>query len=108
MAFSALGARCSGSTRSADRHRFRSGYARATLAVREGLSAPVPEPDPRPLLSMDDMGMGGMGGHDMASMSGGTMASMDHGAGRMQMHPASEQGNPLVDMQTIDLPTIDI
>jgi CopA family copper-resistance protein len=78
----------------------RSGYARATLAVREGLSAPVPEPDPRPLLSMDDMGMGGMGGHDMASM-GSAMAGMEHGGGAMQSHPASEQGNPLVDMQTM-------
>jgi CopA family copper-resistance protein len=75
----------------------RTGYARATLAVREGLSAPVPEPDPRPLLSMADMGHGGMaGGHDMAGMAG-----MDHGGGAMQSHPASEQGNPLVDMQTM-------
>ena len=93
----------------------RSGYARATLAVREGLSAPVPEPDPRPLLSMADMGHGGMAeGHDMAAMSGGAtasvahqghdtgaMAGMDHGGGTMQSHPASEQGNPLVDMQTM-------
>lgn len=93
----------------------RTGYARATLAVREGLSAPVPEPDPRPLLSMADMGHGGMeGGQDMASMSGGTMAGtdhqghdmsamagMDHSGGAMQTHPASEQGNPLVDMQTM-------
>src|SRR3970282_2617876 len=37
-------------------------------------------------------------GHDM---SGGSMAGMDHGAGGMQQHPASEQGNPLVDMQTM-------
>jgi len=91
----------------------RSGYARATLAVREGLSAPVPEPDPRPILSMADMGHGGMAGHDMASMGGAmageghpghdmsAMAGMDHGGGAMQMHPASEQGNPLVDMQTM-------
>ncbi len=38
----------------------RSGYARGTLALAEGLSAPVPTPDPRPLIGMDDMGMGGM------------------------------------------------
>src|SRR3546814_2438973 len=80
---------------------------------------------------MDDMGHGGMGGggHDMSSMShgamaggamagmdhsghdmssmaggamaGGSMAGMDHGAGGMQEHPASETGNPLVDMQTM-------
>jgi CopA family copper-resistance protein len=46
----------------------RTGFAAGTLAVREGLRAQVPEPDPRPLLSMDDMGHGGMG-HDMAAMS---------------------------------------
>ena len=47
----------------------RTGYARGTLAVREGLSAPVPEPDPRVILTMADMGHGGMdhGGHDMAT-----------------------------------------
>ena len=63
----------------------RSGYARGTLAVREGLSATVPKPDPRPWLTMDDMGMGGMdhgsmGGMDhsqMQGMNGGDMQSMD-------------------------------
>ena len=45
----------------------RTGYARGTLAVREGLSAPVPEPDPRALLTMADMGHDGMG-HDMSAM----------------------------------------
>ena len=35
----------------------RTGYARGTLAVQEGLSAPVPSPDPRPLIAMGDMGM---------------------------------------------------
>ncbi|GAB3464958.1 copper resistance system multicopper oxidase [Azotobacter salinestris] len=143
----------------------RSGYARGTLALREGLSAPVPTPDPRPLLSMADMGHGGMehaahgaaapaggkpaghagmdhdghggahAGHDdMTGMKPGGMdhsghgglpqgsmdhsghAGMDHGAmshgghagmehaasgGAMQAHPASEAGNPLVDMQTM-------
>jgi CopA family copper-resistance protein len=44
----------------------RTGYARGTLAVREGLSAPVPNPDPRTLLAMADMGHGGMG-HDMSA-----------------------------------------
>lgn len=67
----------------------RTGYARGTLATREGLSAPVPDPDPRPLLTMADMGHGAMG-HDMAAMG--------H---EMQTHPASEEDNPLVDMQTM-------
>lgn len=106
----------------------RTGYARGTLAVREGLSAPVPSPDPRPLIAMADMGMdhgsmGGMdhgatqGGMDHSQMSGmdhGSMAGMDHSqmagmdhsamagmGGAMQSHPASETDNPLVDMQTM-------
>ncbi|WP_439889157.1 copper resistance system multicopper oxidase [Pseudomonas sp. MBLB4123] len=98
----------------------RTGYARGTLAVREGLSAAVPEVDPRPLIGMDDMGMdhgsmGGMGGMDHGSMAGmdhSQMAGMDHGqmggmaamGGQMQAHPASEENNPLVDMQTM-MPT---
>ena len=98
----------------------RSGHARGTLAVREGLSAPVPEPDPRPLLTMADMGHGGMD-HDMPASApaaadphaGHVMpapappAAPDPHAGHdmpgMQMpsHPATEEGNPLVDMQTM-------
>src|SRR5690606_33084391 len=35
----------------------RSGLARGTLAIREGLEAPVPPLRPRPTLSMKDMGM---------------------------------------------------
>jgi CopA family copper-resistance protein len=138
----------------------RTGFARGTLAVREGLSAPVPDPDPRPLLTMADMGHGGMG-HDMGAMgsaaastaktapdphaghatpaqkpaaadphAGHTMppqkpAAADPHAGHtapqqpqtanphaghnmagmeMQAHPPSEEGNPLVDMQTM-MPT---
>jgi len=119
----------------------RTGYVSGTLAVREGLRAPVPAVDPRPLLTMADMGHGGMGhsGHDMSQskgseggcganmakgMEGGCGASMSprpepavdphaghdavaqQGAGQgssggMQRHPASETGNPLVDMQTM-------
>ncbi|WP_137820170.1 copper resistance system multicopper oxidase [Pseudomonas sp. 2FG] len=110
----------------------RTGYARGTLAVREGLNAPVPEIDPRPLIGMGDMGMdhgsmGGMGGmagmdhRKMAGMGSGDMAGMDHskmagmgngdmagmdhskmaGMAGMQSHQASEDNNPLVDMQTM-------
>jgi FtsP/CotA-like multicopper oxidase with cupredoxin domain len=46
----------------------RSGYARGTLAPHPGLSAEVPPLGPRPLLSMDDMGMAGMTG--MSGMKG--------------------------------------
>ncbi len=74
----------------------RSGYACGTLAVRVGLQAPIPDLDPRPLLTMADMGHGGMGrdahaGHDMRAMGGSAM----------QSHPPSERRNPLVDMQTM-------
>ncbi|MGY4664003.1 CopA family copper-resistance protein [Pseudomonas chlororaphis] len=108
----------------------RSGYARGTLSQRPGLSAPVPPLDPRPLISMADMGMdhgsmagmGAMPGMDHGQMQGmdhsqmqemdssnmtgmdhSGMSGMDHGAmgGAMQSHPASEDGNPLVDMQTM-------
>lgn len=41
----------------------RSGFARATLAVQQGLNAPVPALDKRPLLSMADMGHGSHGDH---------------------------------------------
>ena len=110
----------------------RTGYVSGTLAVREGLRAPIPAVDPRPILTMADMGMGGMdhGGmsemdmsgsnskHDMSSMPGMDMSGMDMSGmaqgdqamasmpgmdmgGGMLKHPASESGNPLVDMQTM-------
>lgn len=43
------------------------GYARGTLALREGLVAQVPAIDPRPIVTMDDMGMGGMAVWTMAA-----------------------------------------
>ena len=58
----------------------RTGYARGTLAVREGLAAPLPEPDKPEWLTMTDM-MGAMGG-GMAGMShggSGGMGGMNHG-----------------------------
>ncbi|HJR73611.1 MAG TPA: copper resistance system multicopper oxidase [Luteimonas sp.] len=97
----------------------RGGYARATLAPRMGLEAPVPPLDARPILTMADMGHGGMSGmdhsgHDMSQMKGmeggcGANMKMDHGAhamgaamgAAMIAHPASETGNPAVDMQTM-------
>jgi CopA family copper-resistance protein len=56
----------------------RTGYARATLAPREGMSAPVPPMRPRAVLTMNDMGMSSaMAGMD--TMPGaGDMAGMDH------------------------------
>ena len=105
----------------------RSGYAAGTLAVREGLSADVPPLDAPQLLTMADMGHGG--GHDGHAMAmpagddphaGHAMPAPaaapppppdPHAEHRMspqedappepavQTHPASERGNPLVDMQ---------
>lgn len=77
----------------------RTGYARGTLAVRAGLAAPVPPLDPRPILSMDDMGHGGM---DHGAMDHGKMDHRGHDMPGMVTHPASEHGNPLVDMQTMN------
>ncbi|HGK4128473.1 TPA: multicopper oxidase PcoA, partial [Klebsiella pneumoniae] len=65
----------------------RTGYARGTLATREGLSAAVPPLDPRPLLTMEDMGMGGMG-HDMAGMDHSQMGGMDNSGEMMSMDGA--------------------
>ena len=139
----------------------RTGFAAGTLGVREGSRAPVPALDPRPMLTMADMGHGGMDhgpGHDMGAAqnppapdssqpadphaghgapqkpapsdphaghgpvqkpatpdphAGHTMpqqpAPQDPHAGHtmpggdagMQPHPPSENGNPLVDMQTM-------
>lgn len=90
----------------------RTGYVSGTLAVREGLRAPIPALDSRPLLSMADMGHGDMSGMDhggSSSMAGmdhsghdmSAMAGMDHGSSAMQTHPSTETGNPLVDMQSM-------
>jgi CopA family copper-resistance protein len=139
----------------------RTGFAVGTLAVREGVRAPVPDLDPRATLTMADMGHGGMDhgaiGHDMSAVGKPPSTAPDKPAdphaghnmpqkpaapdphaghtvpqkpptpdphaghamppqtaqpdahaehvmptgGGMQQHPASEKGNPLVDMQTM-------
>src|SRR6266851_3833034 len=63
----------------------RSGYARGTLAPQLGMQAEVPALDPRPLLTMMDMGMGhDMGGMDMGGMDMSSMKGMDHGSMTME------------------------
>ena len=109
----------------------RGGYARATLSPAPGLAAAIPAMDPRPLLTMADMGHGGMSDGEMtcgasmkpakkvdaemkcgAGMCGASMqapAQPDEHAGHNGMtggmamisHPASESNNPDVDMQTM-------
>ena len=61
----------------------RSGHARITLAPRTGMRAPSPALDKRALLTMDDMGHAA------------------HAQATPLTHPASERGNPDVDMQTM-------
>jgi FtsP/CotA-like multicopper oxidase with cupredoxin domain len=68
----------------------RSAHAAGTLAVRDGLRAPVPAPDPRVVLSMADMA------HDMGAHAGHNMPGMS-----APQHPLTEAGNPLVDMQAM-------
>jgi CopA family copper-resistance protein len=146
----------------------RTGFAAGTLASRAGLRAAVPDLEPRPVLTMGDLGHGAHGGEpgtgnrvpgtgngqpaaggtspgstaavavddphaghatavpaeggephaphhppaasaDLAQHAGHAMpaAAQDPhaghagGAGAMQTHPASERGNPLVDMQAM-------
>ncbi|MGS1110135.1 copper resistance system multicopper oxidase [Achromobacter anxifer] len=64
----------------------RSGYARGTLAPREGMQAEIPALDPVQVLTMMDMGMA----HDMPGMDmGGAQAGgMDHGAQGAMNHGA--------------------
>jgi CopA family copper-resistance protein len=83
----------------------RTGFVSGTLAVRQGLHAPVPTLDPRPLLTLGDMGMAhapeegstapAAAEHDHEH--GAPAASPHAGHGGTQQHPASEAGNPLVD-----------
>jgi CopA family copper-resistance protein len=95
----------------------RSGYARGTLAPHAGMTAEIPSLDPRPLLTMGDMGMAhGAGGHggdhtamDPAASDGAARAqdatdhaAMGHGAAAPGVpaltHAPAERG-PAVDMR---------
>ena len=58
----------------------RSGMAVATLASRTGARAPVPALRDPPLLTMADMGMGGMDHSSHGGDTGGSMDGMDHSA----------------------------
>ncbi len=96
----------------------RTGYACGTLATQPGLRASVPNPDPRPLLTMYDMAHGngshgggshGSGSHHDASNGDASQDSDAHASHTAHTepaavtsggHPASESGNPRVDMQS--------
>ncbi|MCG3117852.1 MAG: copper resistance system multicopper oxidase [Candidatus Manganitrophus sp. SA1] len=66
----------------------RSGYARGTLAPRTGMSAEIPPRRPRPLRTMEEMGMS-MEGMDHGKMR---MPGMDHGNMEMPgMKPSDDE-----------------
>jgi L-ascorbate oxidase len=67
----------------------RTGFARGTLAPREGMSAAIPEQRKSPLLSMTDMSM------DHGGMDHGAMAGMDHS--KMKGMDHSKMGGPKPD-----------
>jgi len=75
----------------------RSGYARGTLAIAPGASAPIPQGRQRPVRTMADMGMDHhmsghhMSGHDMSShdMSGHHMSGHDMSGHDMSGHDMS-------------------
>jgi FtsP/CotA-like multicopper oxidase with cupredoxin domain len=78
----------------------RSGYACGTLALRQGMTAPIPERRTRPLRSMADMGMNhDEGGHSQHNMSGNNgehsqhnMPGNDSGHSQHNM-PGSDSGH---------------
>jgi CopA family copper-resistance protein len=75
------------------------GFARGTLAPQLGMQAEVPPLDPRPLLTVMDMGMG----HGMSNMPGMEHGAMDHGvrpegdATKAAPHHAPAESGPNVD-----------
>jgi CopA family copper-resistance protein len=75
----------------------RTGYAAGTLAVRQGLRAPVPAPDQPQLLTMADMGHGPMDhaamGHDMPAAAAAAAAD-PHAGHAMPEKPAAKPADP--------------
>jgi CopA family copper-resistance protein len=83
----------------------RTGYARATLAPRAGMTAVVPSMDPRPLLTMVDMGMGNMAGMKMSHPSGMNVSA---GSGESGISNMEMEGMPGMEMRRtteMEMPT---
>ncbi|QYK12380.1 copper resistance system multicopper oxidase [Shewanella rhizosphaerae] len=78
----------------------RSGYAKGMLAVRDGLSAPVPTLDKIQWLTMADM-MGAMGGMDHSSMQHGGMQHQGHEQS-MNQSMAMEHGMSMNQSMSMD------
>jgi CopA family copper-resistance protein len=69
----------------------RTGFARGTLATREGMEGEIPQMRPRAILTMADMAMApGMDHGSMAGMDHGSMAGMDHSTMPGMDHGAME------------------
>jgi FtsP/CotA-like multicopper oxidase with cupredoxin domain len=90
----------------------RTGYARATLAPRKGMTAEVPPMDPRPVRTMQDMGMSmagmkmsGMKGMDMSDMKGMDMAVTKdtNKSGMKGMDMAGMKGMDMSGMRGMDM-----
>ncbi|HAV12047.1 MAG TPA: hypothetical protein DCX06_00935 [Opitutae bacterium] len=64
----------------------RSGYARGTLSPQEGLMAEIPKLRPRPVRTLEDIGMGGMD----EMMLGGKMDHGSMGQGKMDSKAPSQ------------------
>jgi len=73
----------------------RSGMARATLAPRAGMTAPVPPLRPRPLDTMKDMGMD-MSNMEMGGMKGMSMSVLDpRNAPQVKLGPGVQMIAPM-------------
>ena len=90
----------------------RSGYARGTLAPREGMDATIPPMSPRPRLTMADMGMGHQGmahgalGDDAMAHGRQPEVTMPRESG--MNHAMMEHAMPARDMPGRDMPGHDM
>ena len=83
----------------------RSGFASGTLAVEQGLTAPIPTRRERVVATMADMGMGGMAGMAGMDMPADAMSGMDHSkmatkAEPMQDMPGMAMPAPVVESKS--------
>ncbi|NHN89692.1 copper resistance system multicopper oxidase [Acetobacter conturbans] len=82
----------------------RTGYARGTLAMQDGVQGAVPPMDPRPMRSMTDMGMAGMAmPHSGGSMSGKSLPA----AASKPEHHASPRAVSMDDMDMSGMDDMD-
>jgi CopA family copper-resistance protein len=82
----------------------RTGYTRGTLAPSAGMTAPVPPMDPRPLLTMVDMGMGNMAGMKMSHPSGMNMSAPSGGSAMSNMETEGMPGMEMRRMTQMEMP----